>query len=519
MMRRLRLTRTTADATDPILSAGAPTIGSAPAILEQIGRAVPQLAGFLAEPVIAEDRNTIDWYATISGTAIPLTSLQGGDRTAAEERLQFRLGQLRSLAASTGDARQKALLEAAANYPGPDSVYVVGQEPVLTQWGSRARRAAGVVPPVAQAAAPAAPVAAAPASRSWLLPALLALLLLVLLLGAMGWIQRDKLVAWLVPPEVQSLDPAISMGLDLVNQLEAERQRASALREQVKALRQEFEQKKLACAVPPPEPTPPPPAPTPPPEKKVETPPPAPKPELKPEKKVEVPKPVTPKPEPAKPEPPKEVATATPPPPPPQATPKQACDQAIQARKSWDAPEVVFVLDASGSMAEDAGGETRLDAAKQSVAVIADNLPADVDTALVKFNGCNAIDNDYFLDRQTLKQKVNALNPTGGTPLARSIERAANILSKKKDTVMVVVTDGEDSCGQKDPCAVAAAAKASHPNLTINVVDVSGTGGGNCIAQNGGGQVLAARTPAEIKQAMQQATYAKALPAACKGAP
>ena len=299
-------------------------------------------------------------------------------------------------------------------------------------------------------------------------------------------------------------------GLDLVAQLDAERQRASELRDQVKALRKEFEDKKLACAaVPPPQPTPPPP-----PEKKVETPPPP-----KPEKKVEAPKPVTPKPEkkaevPPKPEPPKEVAAATPPPP---ATPKQACEQAIQERKSWDAPEVVFVLDASGSMAEDAGGETRLDSAKQSVAVIADNLPADVDTALVKFNGCNAIDNDYFLDRNQLKQKVNALNPQGGTPLGRSIERAANILSKKKPTVMVVVTDGEDSCGQKDPCAVAAAAKASHPNLTINVVDVSGTGGGACIAQNGGGQVLPARTPAEIKQAMQQATYAKTLPSACKG--
>jgi Mg-chelatase subunit ChlD len=516
-MRRLRLTRTTADAADPILHAGAPAIASASTILEQVGRSVPQLAGFLAEPVIADDRNTIDWYATISGTAIPLQSLQGGDRTAAEERLQFRLGQLRALAASTADPRQKALLEAAANYPSPDSVYVIGQEPVLTQWGSRARRgaAAAAVPPVAQAAAAATATAAvAPASRSWLLPALLALVLAVLLaLGWLAWTQRERLVAWLSPPEVNALEPAINAGLDLVAQLDAERRRASELRDRVKALRKEFEDKKLACAaVPPPEPTPPPPQPTPPPEKKVETPPPAPK----PEKKVEAPQPVTPKPAPPKPEPPKEVATATPLPP---ATPKQACEQALQERKSWDAPEVVFVLDASGSMAEDAGGETRLDSAKQSVAVIADNLPADVDTALVKFNGCNAIDNDYFLDRNQLKQKVNALNPQGGTPLGRSIERAANILSKKKPTVMVVVTDGEDSCGQKDPCAVAAAAKASHPNLTINVVDVSGTGGGACIAQNGGGQVLPARTPAEIKQAMQQATYAKTLPSACKGAP
>ena len=517
-MRRLRLSRTTADAADPIVSAGAPAIASASAILEQVGRSVPQLGGFLAEPVVAEDRNTIDWYATISGTAIPLQSLQGGDRVAAEERLQFRLGQLRALAAATSDARLKALLEAAANYPGPDSVFVVGQEPVLTQWGSRARRGAAVVPPTA---APQAATAVAATSRSWLAPVLVALLLLVVLLGLMGWIQRDRLIAWLAPvaaPEIASVDPLIQLGLNQMAALEAERQRAAALKDQVKALREAFETKKQACVVPPPEPTPPPPQPTPPPEKKVEAPPPAPKPE--PPKKVEVPPKkveAQPKPVQPKPEPPKEVATATPPPPPP--APKQACDQAIQERKSWDAPEVVFVLDASGSMAEDAGNETRLDAAKQSVAVIADNLPADVDTALVKFNGCNSIDNDYFLDRASLKQKVNALQPQGGTPLARSIERAANILSKKKDTVMVVVTDGEDSCGEKDPCAVAAAAKASHPNLTINVVDVSGTGGGTCIAQNGGGQVLAARTPAEIKSAMQQATYPTALPSACKGTP
>jgi outer membrane biosynthesis protein TonB len=514
-MRRLRLSRTTADAADPILGAGARAIAAAPAILEQIGRSVPQLAGFLAEPVIADDRSTIDWYATISGTAIPLLSLQGGDRTAAEERLQFRLDQLRSLAATTSDPQRKAQLEAAANYPSPDSVFVVGQEPVLTQGGSRARRGATAAPPLT---APQAGLAGAAVSRSWLLPALLALLLFVVLLGLLGWLQRDRLVAWLghdAQPDMAALQPAIDYGLDQVAALEAERQRAAALRDQVKALRQEFETKKAACPVPPPEPTPPPPQPTPPPEKKAEVPPPAPKPKPEPPKKVEAqPKPAQPKPVEPKPAPP-QVATVTPPPP----APKQSCEQAIQARKPWDAPEVVFVIDASGSMREDAGNETRLEAAKQSVAVIADNLPADVDTALVKFTNCNAIDNDYFLDRAALKQKVNALQPEGGTPLARSIERAANILSKKKETVMVVVTDGEDSCGRKDPCAVAAAAKASHPNLTINVVDVSGDGGATCIARNGGGQVLPARTPSEIKSAMQQATYPHTLPSACKGTP
>jgi Mg-chelatase subunit ChlD len=508
-MRRLRLSRTTSGAADPIFCAGQPAIDSASKILAQVGGSVPQLAGFLAEPVVADDRSTIDWYATTSGTAIPLLALQGGDRVAAEERLSFRLDQLRSLGAAAADGPTKALLEAAAHYPGPESVFVVGQEPVLTQWGSRRLSSVAAVLPTAR---PEMAAAGAGGSRSWWAPALLALVLFLVLLGLLGWLQRDRLVAWFgfgAPPELTTLQPQIDFGLDQAAALEAERLRAAVLRGQVKAMREQFEAKKLACVVPPPEP---PPANTPPPEQKSEVTPPAPKPEKKPEKEVKVqPTPVPSAPKPAPPQ-----VAAVPPVPP---APKQACEQAIEERKAWEAPEVVFVIDASGSMGEDAGGETRLSAAKQSVEIIADNLPADVDTALVKFTNCNAIDNDYFLDRASLKRKVNALRPEGGTPLARSIERASNILSRKKDTVMVVVTDGEDSCGKKDPCAVAAAAKASHPNLTINVVDVSGSGAASCIAQNGGGQTLPAHTPAEIKSAMQQATYPHTLPSACKGAP
>jgi Mg-chelatase subunit ChlD len=504
-MRRLRLSRTTRAAADPILCAGQPAIAFASKILEQISGSAPQLAGFLAEPVVAADQSTIDWYATTSGPAIPLLSLQGGDRVAAEERLSFRLDQLRSLGAAATDGPTKALLEAAAHYPGPESVFVVGQEPVLTQWGSRRLSSVAAVPTTVPSQTAATGSGRSPA---WLTPALLALVLFLVLLGLLGWLQRDRLVAWFgfgAPPELTVVQPQIDFGLDQAAALEAERARAAVLRGQVKAMRAQFETKKLACTVPPPEP---PPAKSPPPEQKSEVTPPAPK----PEKKVKV----EPNPVPAAPKPESPQAVAVTPIP---AAPKQSCEQAIEARKAWEAPEVVFVIDSSGSMAQDAGGETRLSAAKQSVEMIADNLPADVDTALVKFTNCNAIDNDYFLDRATLKRKVNALRPEGGTPLARSIERAANIVSRKKDTVMVVVTDGDDSCGQKDPCAVAAAAKASHPNLTINVVDVSANGGASCIARNGGGQTLPARTPAEIKAAMQQATYPHTLPSACKGTP
>jgi len=244
--------------------------------------------------------------------------------------------------------------------------------------------------------------------------------------------------------------------------------------------------------------------------------------------KAEVPKP-EPKPAPVKPQkktekppekaPAKEQAAITPPPSQPPAadtpTSKAQCQKLVPPRKKWEAPEVVFVVDASGSMQDRVGNESRLDAAKDSVSFIADHLPADIDTALVKFTDCNAVDNDYFLNRPDLKRKVNQLQPTGGTPLARSIERAARILSPTKETVMVVVTDGDDTCRQKDPCEVARQAKADHPNLTINLVDVSGQGLGSCIAKNGGGRVLPANTPLEIKQAIKEATNQVMLPSSC----
>jgi Mg-chelatase subunit ChlD len=498
-MRKLRLARTPFDAQAQIICDGAPAVFASEEILSYLANS-SQLSSFLAEPAMLDGGAHVDWYARISGTAMPLVELQGGDRATAEERLQFRLEQLRSLADALPESRQKRLLVAAASYPGPESIFVIGQEPVLSQWGSRsARPAATVALPKARLARP----TAEQRSGAWI-PVLIFLLVFAAL-AAVAWFNRQQFLALLEPPaQVATTQPVqLQAALQMTAALQAEQKRADDLRQQIQDLRKAFESKKASCAAPqPPQQPLPPPAP----EQKTDVPaPPAP-----PAKNAETkPKPVTSKPEvvAALPQPSKETTP----------TPAQSCKAALQARKPWEAPEVVFVIDSSGSMGESVGGETRLDAAKESVSVVADSLPADVDTALVKFTACNEIDNDYFLPRDLLKQKVNALFPEGGTPLARSIERAANILSKKKDTVMIVVTDGEDSCNQKDPCKVAAAAKASHPNLTINVVDVSGNGLGTCIARAGGGSVIPARTPAEIKAAIQQATLPQTMPSACRG--
>ena len=75
-------------------------------------------------------------------------------------------------------------------------------------------------------------------------------------------------------------------------------------------------------------------------------------------------------------------------------------------------------------------------------------------------------------------------------------------------STIVVVSDGEDTCGQ-DPCAAARAVKAKRPNITINVIDL-GRGEGqammHCIASATGGKVLTPNSSLDMTNKVQQAT-------------
>jgi Mg-chelatase subunit ChlD len=203
---------------------------------------------------------------------------------------------------------------------------------------------------------------------------------------------------------------------------------------------------------------------------------------------------------------------------PPPSFEDRKCEEVVPKRKPWEAPQVYFVVDASGSMAEDAGGSTRLDAAKSSIKYMAEHLPGDVITGLINFTDCSAIVNAGTMSRDKLIRATNALSPEGGTDLARSIERAGNTMSRTRKGIMIVATDGEDSC-RGDPCAAAREAVAKNPNLTINVVDVGSSGVGQCIANAGNGRVFAADSAAEITHAMVKASRQEMVPKKCVETP
>jgi hypothetical protein len=85
----------------------------------------------------------------------------------------------------------------------------------------------------------------------------------------------------------------------------------------------------------------------------------------------------------------------------------------------------------------------------------------------------------------------------------------------KREAVMLVVSDGVESCRREDPCTVGNALAREKPHLKINVVDITGAGAGNCLASATHGKVFPANRPEEITVGTNKATEDVMAPARC----
>lgn len=210
------------------------------------------------------------------------------------------------------------------------------------------------------------------------------------------------------------------------------------------------------------------------------------------------------------------------------------------------APDLVIVFDASGSMSQpmslegklaDAlvgsgaigavigglarmgGGETRIDVAKKATSSIVSALPNDVDVGLVLVEQCGQARPVGFFSPKQRKQLMNgvySIRPVRGTPLASGIAKAAAMVDGVKvPATIVVISDGKESCNG-NPCAVAARIANRKPLLTINVVDIMGTGAGTCAARATGGKVFAAKNAAQLKSMLRRATAEVRGPSNCR---
>lgn len=109
---------------------------------------------------------------------------------------------------------------------------------------------------------------------------------------------------------------------------------------------------------------------------------------------------------------------------------------------------VVILFDASGSM----GDNGKINAAKRAARNVLSQVPADTAVALIVFYDCGAIvaEQDFTTDTAPILTKVDAISPSGSTPLADGISFAKGYINEQLDggkARLVILSDGEETCG------------------------------------------------------------------------
>jgi Mg-chelatase subunit ChlD len=187
---------------------------------------------------------------------------------------------------------------------------------------------------------------------------------------------------------------------------------------------------------------------------------------------------------------------------------------------------VELILDVSGSMAAGLDtGETRMDAAKRVlsgvVAAIPERKGVSVGLRIYGHEGDNTEAGKSVsckaselvvpvkgVDKGELNDEIEALQPTGWTPIALSLERARKDFPDASDTVtnaIVLVTDGLETCGG-DPAKAAAKLRGGDTKTSTNVIGFALTAEEQqtlaSIAKQGKGQLLSANNADELSAAL-----------------
>ncbi len=141
---------------------------------------------------------------------------------------------------------------------------------------------------------------------------------------------------------------------------------------------------------------------------------------------------------------------------------------------------VLFILDASGSMAELFGGVSRMAAARLMLQEQLARLEQDVPIGLVAYGnripGCRSVRIYAPIrtkNRGSLKSQVKQMEPAGSTPIARTLRLIGDsVIPAHPRTTVVLISDGAESCGG-NPAAEARKLLAKGKDVRINVIGLA----------------------------------------------
>ena len=203
-----------------------------------------------------------------------------------------------------------------------------------------------------------------------------------------------------------------------------------------------------------------------------------------------------------------------------------AAAQAADETRTPCTEDAMIVFDASGSMAGNTvqglfSDKTRIDEVRKALGEVLPGVTKFRKVGLITYGPgpygqCN-VDLAFppipnAADR--IMSVVNALNPAGKTPLTEAVRQAAEVLDYKTEKgVVVLVTDGEETCGGA-PCDLGKFLKANSRALTVHVIGYQLTGFSwtgaesildvQCLAEETGGLYISAKNRDDLVKAFEK---------------
>ncbi len=180
------------------------------------------------------------------------------------------------------------------------------------------------------------------------------------------------------------------------------------------------------------------------------------------------------------------------------------------------ADKAIIILDASGSMWGQIGGEAKIAIARDTLHKVLASVPSDLELGLMAYGhrdkgSCSDIELIVPPAAGTagaIAKAADAISPKGKTPISDAVRQAAEDLRYSEDKATVIlITDGLETC-DADPCAVATELEQSGVDFTVHVVGfgLSSEEGRQvaCLAKNTGGKYFAAKDAASLGAALAQ---------------
>jgi Mg-chelatase subunit ChlD len=198
---------------------------------------------------------------------------------------------------------------------------------------------------------------------------------------------------------------------------------------------------------------------------------------------------------------------------------------ASTAKQSASRKNLLIVLDLSGSMNLPLGASTRIAIARQVLRDTLARVPDDFNVGLRlyghRFGATQketCTDSELVvpirqLDRAQIARSIASFRPRGETPLVYSVLQAGKDLQSIGGGSIVLITDGEESCGG-DFTAATAALKAQGVDLQLNIVGFTMTDAKAnqplaAMADATGGSFYTAKDGAALTRALVAATLTR----------